>query len=211
MAEFPEAYKKGFVNFLNCKIDLSQRVLIPRIETQYWTKKAIKDIKKEKKKKKILDIFAGSGCIGISFLKNAQNLCQRVDFADINQKAIKQIKINLQLNKIPKNKYKVYQSSFFEKIKDKYDLILANPPYVAKNRIQEIGKSVLEYEPKIALFSGKEGLRHIKRFLKEAMHFLKKEGIIYLEFDPKQRIIPRSVSQGEPVALYFGIESFFIA
>ncbi len=187
MIEIPKAYKKGSVVFLNCKIDLSERVLIPRPETEYWVKKVIKEIKKNKEKVMVLDIFAGSGCIGIAILKNAANLCKRVDFTDVSSKAIKQIKKNLTINEIPQDKYKIYKSSFFQSLNKKYDLIVANPPYVAEKRIKEVGKSVLKYEPGIALFSGKEGLDHIKKFLKEAFNFLKKNGIIYLEFDPQQK------------------------
>ncbi len=186
--KLPKAYQKGFINFLNCKIDLSKRVLIPRIETMYWVKKAIKDIKKNNKEIEALDIFSGSGCIGVAILKKIPVLCHKLDFADKCQKAVNQIKINLKINNIPEEKYKVYKSSFFNKIpKKKYDFIFANPPYVAKKRISEVGKSVLKYEPQEALFSGEDGLGHIKEFLKKAKSFLKKEGCIYLEFDPQQK------------------------
>ncbi len=187
MTKIPKAYQKGFVDFLNCKIDLSQRVLIPRVETKYWVEKVIKEIKKENKVVDVLDIFSGSGCIGIAILKNIKEKCKRVDFSDIDSRAIKQIKINLDLNKILEEKYKIYQSSFFQKINKKYDLILANPPYVAQNRIQEVGESVLRHEPSLALFSGEDGMDHIKKFLEEAKIFLKKDGHIYLEFDPRQK------------------------
>jgi len=192
--EIPEEYLKGKTNFLNCKIDLSKRTFIPRIETEFWVKKAIANIKKQeagnKKTLNILDIFAGSGCIGIAILRACPKLCQRMDFFDIDNKAIEQIKINLKLNKIPKESYKVYQSDLFEALdhsKGGYDYIFANPPYVAENRINEVGDSSLAYEPKKALFSGKKGLNHIRKFLKQARSFLKENGVIYLEFDPQQK------------------------
>jgi release factor glutamine methyltransferase len=187
MSQIPKAYKKGFIDFLNCKISLSNKVLIPRPETEYWTKKLIQEIKKKKERIKILDIFSGSGCIGIAICKNIEDLCLEIHFSEKEEGAIKQIKKNLKINKIPKEKYKVLHSSFFDKVKDSYNLIVANPPYVAKRRIKEVGKSVLDYEPHQALFSGEEGLDHIKKFLKEAMNFLQKDGIIYLEFDPQQK------------------------
>lgn len=186
-AKIPIEYEKGFTEFLNCKIDLSKRVFIPRIETEFLVKKAIKEIKKrDRAQVRVLDIFAGSGCIGVSILKNVKN--SSVDFIDIDKKAIEQIKINLRLNKISPKRYGIYQSSFFEKLKsNKYDLIFANPPYVAEERLKEVGVSVLKYEPIRAFLSGKKGLDHIKKFLKEAEKFLSREGIIYLEFDPKQK------------------------
>ncbi len=185
-AEIPEEYSKGKIKFLNCKIDLSKRVFIPRIETEFWVKKAIKDLKKKQGIFDVLDVFAGSGCIGIAILKNIKN--SKVDFSEIDNKALEQIKINLELNKIPEQSYRIYQSDLFDALKNKkYDYIFANPPYIAENRINELGDSVLAYEPKKALFSGKKGLSHIKKFLKLARSFLKEKGIIYLEFDPQQK------------------------
>lgn len=177
--------------FLNSKIEISKKVFIPRIETEFWVKKAIGDCKSQilnwkLKKPKILDIFAGSGCIGIAILKNIKN--SFVDFVDIDRNAIEQIKINLKLNKVPKNRFKVYRSNLFEKLKrKKYDFIFANPPYVAKERLWEVQESVKKKEPRISWYGGKGGLKYILKFLKEAKNYLKEKGIIYLEFDPFQK------------------------
>ena len=184
--EIPLEYKKSFIRFLGCKIDLLKRPFIPRIETEYWVRKAIEELRIKNKELTILDIFAGSGCIGIAVLKHIKN--SYVDFADIDKKAISQIKLNLKMNKISPKRYEVFRSDLFEKLKSRtYDVIFANPPYIAKDRVEEVGKSVLEYEPKKALFSGKKGLNHIKRFLKETKRFLNKKGVIYLELDPLQK------------------------
>ena len=184
--EIPVEYEKGYTKFLNCKIDLRNRVFIPRIETEFWVRRAIKEISSLKERLKVLDIFAGSGCIGIAILKNIKN--SYVDFADTDKKAIGQIKINLKLNKIPRERYRIYKSDLFEKIKNKnYNYIFANPPYVAKERLKEVQPSVLKYEPKTSFLAGKRGLFYIRKFLKEAKRFLKERGTVYLEFDPLQK------------------------
>ncbi|MFH1181157.1 MAG: HemK family protein methyltransferase [bacterium] len=176
------------MQFLNCQIDLSRWNFRPRAETESWVKKALKKIsfQKEAKLLNMLDIFAGSGCIGIAVLKNIKNsFC---DFADIDERAVGQIKINLKLNKISQNRYKIYQSDLFKKIKNKkYDYIFANPPYVATERINEVQPSVLKSEPKKALFAGRKGLIVIKKFLTEAKNHLKKNSVIYMEFDALQK------------------------
>jgi len=193
--EIPIEYRKGFTKFLNCKINLSKRVFIPRIETEFWVKIAIKELP-ETRSLAILDMFAGSGCIGIAILKTCPEgfdraqpraFVRRVDFVDSDKKAIEQIKINLRLNHVPPNRYKIYKSNLFEKLKRKYDYIFANPPYVARERIKEVESSVLKYEPKIALLAGKKGLGYIKKFLKEAKNYLKENGKIFMEFDPLQK------------------------
>jgi len=183
--EIPNEYKKGFTKFLNCKIDLRNRVFIPRTETGFWVKKAIKELSSLREGLKVLDIFAGSGCIGISILKNVEN--SFVDFVDIDKKAIEQIKINLKLSRISPKRYKIYQSNLFEKLKGKYNYIFANPPYAAKEKIKEVQPSVLRYEPRRAILGGKKGLFYIRKFLKEAKKFLKPDGTIYFEFDPEQK------------------------
>jgi len=178
----------GYIKFLNCKIDLSKKVFIPRIETEFWVKKALKSIRttnNEQRTIKVLDIFSGSGCIGIAILKNIRK--SRVDFVDIDENAIEQIKINLKLNKISSKKYRVIKSDVFEKVKGKYDFIFANPPYVAKERLDEVQESVKKLEPKISWYGGREGLKYIKKFLKEAKNHLKENGIIFMEIDPLQR------------------------
>jgi release factor glutamine methyltransferase len=176
--------------FLNCKIDVSRGIFIPRLETEFWVKKALKDCKLQIAKCKLrgpkfLDIFSGSGCIGIAILKNIRRSC--VDFVDIDKNAIEQIKINLKLNKISPRRCRVIKSDIFERIKGRYDFIFANPPYVAKERLGEVQESVKKLEPKISWYGGRGGLKYIKKFLKEAKTHLKENGIIFMEIDPLQK------------------------
>ncbi len=183
----PVEYKRGRTRFLNCKIDLSEKTFIPRAETEFWVKKTRREMG-DGRTIRILDVFSGSGCIGVSLLKNIKTKKSSVDFVDIDEKAIKQIKINLKLNKISPARYRVIKSNLFKGLKGrKYDYIFANPPYVDRNRIKEVQPSVLKYEPGRALFGGEKGLFYIRRLLKEGGNFLKNNGIIYLEIDPLQR------------------------
>jgi len=178
----------GYIKFLNCKIDLSKEVFIPRVETEFWVKKALRSIRttnNEQRTIKVLDIFSGSGCIGIAILKNIRK--SRVDFVDIDENAIEQIKINLKLNRIPPKRYRIIKSDIFERIKGRYDFIFANPPYVAKERLNEVQESVKRLEPKISWYGGRGGLKDIKKFLKEAKNHLKENGIIFMEIDPLQK------------------------
>ncbi len=197
------------IKFINCKIDISRKVFSPRIETEFWVKKAIKEIRKIKKPFDILDVFAGAGCIGISILKAYPEICQGACFIDIDKEAIEQIKINLRFNKIYKKRYKIYQSNLFEKIKNnKYDFIFANSPYVALDRIYEVQKEVLEREPHTALFAGKNGMDYIKKFLSQVKKYLKPNGKIFLEFDPFQKEEIKGILEKKDFKFVFGKDQF---
>jgi len=139
-----------------------------------------------KDKTKILDIFCGSGCIGISLLKNIKNCF--VCFSDIDQRAIIQTKINLKIYNISFQRFSIVKSNLFDNISGKYDYIFANPPYVDPDRINEVDKDVLKYESRLALFGGKQGLFYIKKFLGKVKKFIKSSGKVYFEFDPFQMV-----------------------
>jgi len=160
-------YLIGFVEFLGCRIDLSKKPHIPRPETEYWTQRAVEEIRKANKKSiRVLDVFSGSGCIGVAVLKHIPSAT--VDFAEKDKKFCEQIAINVRLNNIDPKRYKIIQSDIFVKIMEKYDYILANPPYVPEKNAKSVQKSVLQNEPLTTIFGGEDGLKYIRKFLQEA-------------------------------------------
>ena len=178
--ELPIDYKRGFKDFLGVKVGLSFRPLIPREETEDWVREAIKEIKGE-----CLDLFAGSGCIGLSVLKNVPGTT--CDFGDIDESFLEGIGKSAEDNGIAKERFNLIMTDIFSSISKKYDFILANPPYVAEDRIDEVGDDVKEFEPAVALYGGRDGMDLINRFLEDAGKHLKKKGVIYMEFDPWQK------------------------
>lgn len=179
-------YLIGWAPFLDCRIDLSAKPLIPRPETEHWTKEILDEIKKSKSPKpKILDLFCGSGCIGVAALKHAPEAL--VDFSDIENKYFTGIKKSLRANKIDSKRAKYVRSDVLKNIgSKKYDYILANPPYIPTTG-RAVAKSVLSQEPKRALFAGKDGLQYIRRLLREGKDYLNPNGTIVIEFDPPQK------------------------
>ncbi|MBI2121594.1 MAG: HemK family protein methyltransferase [Candidatus Sungbacteria bacterium] len=183
----PIDYVIGWIPFLGCRIDLSLKPFIPRSETEYWVKQAIDGINLRfgGKPLRMLDIFAGSGCIGIAALKHLSNIW--LDFVEKNEQYIPQIQKNLVLNHIDSTRTNVIQSDIFENIHGNYDVIFANPPYVPLARRSTVAHSVCEYEPLTAVFGGTDGLDVIRRFLREARLYLNPEGIIWMEFDSPEK------------------------
>ncbi|MDD4409281.1 MAG: peptide chain release factor N(5)-glutamine methyltransferase [Candidatus Pacebacteria bacterium] len=186
MVEIPKEYQAGFVYFLGQRIDLSKKPLIPRPETEYWADIAIKDIANTKNSIiECLDIFSGSGCIGISLLAKVDDI--QCDLAEKEDAFLEQIRINIGVNNLTEKRFSIIKTDIFSEITKKYDYILANPPYVAENRIDEVGEDVLAHEPRVALFSGSDGMDIIRTFLVQARNHLKENGVIYLEFDQEQK------------------------
>lgn len=194
----PVDYVIGWVDFLGCRVDLSMRSFIPRPETEYWVGKAIEDINKfvfpfrskMKSRKGVircLDVFAGSGCIGVALLSHLPDAV--VDFAEQEEAPLKQIAINTALNKINPSRYRIIRSDMLSSLKasEHYDYIFANPPYIAEMRKADAQESVLTWEPHAALFAKDDGLSYIELLLKEAKHYLAKDGTMYIEFDTPQK------------------------
>ncbi|MDP2641263.1 MAG: peptide chain release factor N(5)-glutamine methyltransferase [Candidatus Yanofskybacteria bacterium] len=189
----PVDYLIGFVDFLGCRIDLSLLPFIPRPETEYWAEKAIEEIKKQKKPK-VLDLFSGSGCVGLAVLKHCPDAF--VDFAEREERALAQIQKNAELNHADAKRFRVLPSDVFSGIHEKYDFILANPPYIPEKRKHQVEEQVVDWEPWEALFGGPDGLDIIRRFLSEAPNYLKKGGVLYMEFDlSEKRAIERILKE----------------
>ena len=183
---YPLAYLIGNQPFLNTIIDLSQHPLIPRIETEYWINILIQALKKRKTKQiHCLDIFAGSGCLGIALLKNLPQI--KVDFAEKNKKFLKQIEINLKLNHISPDRYSLIMSDVFHSVSSRYNLIVANPPYVPPSHKKLVQREVIKFEPLSAVFAPDKGMFFIKKFINQLPSHLLSGGQAYLEFDSWQK------------------------
>lgn len=193
----PADYIIGNIPFLGRVIDLSFRPFIPRPETEFWTERAIKDLIHDKRPRpciRCLDIFAGSGCIGVAVLKHVPRA--HVDFAEKNERFLEQIRINIDHNNLnyrgPSSmtedgppRCRIIRSNIFSMVRGRYDYIFANPPYVGTG--ERVQKSVREHEPRDSVFAGKDGLRVIRPFLRAAKKHLAPGGVLYMEFGPRQK------------------------
>lgn len=161
---------------LNFYVD--ENVLIPRADTEVLVEEAINLCKD---RKKVLELCTGSGAIAVSMEKYVKDI--EITATDISKEALDIAKKNEQ-NLIEKPTIKFIQSNMFEKINEKYDIIISNPPYIKTEVINEYN---LEYEPKIALDGGKDGLDFYRIIIEEGYKYLNEEGIIALEIGYDQR------------------------
>jgi len=177
----PLAYVTGNTNFMGFDFFVDKNVLVPRQETELLVEKVIEVLKPlQKKKVFILDIGTGCADIAVSIAKLLKN--SKVYASDISSKALMVAKKNAVLNKV-KNKITFLKGNLFEpckKIKQKFDLIVSNPPYVPSNEIDRLQKE-LQFEPRIALDGGKDGLDFYRKLVNEAPLYLKKNGCLVFE------------------------------
>ncbi len=201
----PLAYIIGSIPFLNTTISLDSHPLIPRPETEYWVGKAIAHIKSKNSGDtpisaetgvkvrddipylKVLDLCAGSGCIGVAVAKAIP--AAYVTFVELDPAHLPTIRKNLQSNHIIDDRdisqHTLVQSDLFENVTEKFDFILTNPPYI-DSEAKTVAESVTSHEPHIALFGGQNGLELIERIINEANKYLVEQGVVYVEHEPAQ-------------------------
>ena len=182
----PIAYLIGKKEFWKYEFNITKDVLIPRPDTEIIIDQTLK-LTKNKSGLKILDIGIGSGCILLSILKERKNFYGTG--IDICKKTLNICKVNL--NKLGLfNRVKLFKSDIDNFNHGKYDLIISNPPYIKKFDLKCLERDVYDYEPKLALNGGLDGLKYIKKIILNSSNFLKRKGILILEigFDQTEKV-----------------------
>lgn len=157
-SHYPVQYLIGNVEFLNTIINVDERVLIPRFETELLVEKTIKRIKALNiQNPRIIDLGTGSGCIAISLKKNLPCFVTAID---ISEQAIELAKENALKNQV-EIEYKI--ENMINTNLEGYDVIISNPPYVKET--ESVGEET-KYEPQNALFAKNNGLYFYEEILK---------------------------------------------
>ena len=173
----PLQYITGSCEFFGREFFVDTRVLIPRPETERLIDEAIKSIK-HVRSPNILDIGTGSGCIAITLAKEIKNS---------NVIGIDKSIGSLQVSKKNSAELNVENVTFFEMDilnqypKEKFDLVISNPPYIPKSEMSGLMNDVKDFEPEIALTDFDDGLTFYKRISKIIPHILKDDSSCILE------------------------------
>ena len=173
----PIAYLTGKKEFWKYEFCINENVLIPRPDTELIIDEVLK-IFKYKNKVNLLDIGVGSGCIILSILK------EKINFSgtgiDLSNECIKLCKINAN-NLGIKNRLRLVKSDIDNFNNGKYDLIISNPPYIKKIDLKNLDKEIINFEPKLALDGGLEGMSEIRKVVVKSSELIKKGGKLILE------------------------------
>ena len=183
----PIAYLTNKKFFWNSEFFITNDTLIPRPDTELIVENSLR-VTKYKNKINILEIGVGSGCIILSILKERKK--SYGTGIDISQKCLNVSKFNA-LNLKISSRLKLYKSDVDKFNLGKYDLIVSNPPYIKNIDIKYLERDVVEFEPRLALDGGLDGLSEIRKVIKKSSELIKKNGKFILEigFDQKNKVI----------------------
>lgn len=171
----PISYIIGTHNFFGLNLDVDSHVLIPRHETEELVELVLQGLR-DRSFKKILDLCTGSGAIACA-LKYKAPYCD-IHASDVSQGALKIASKNASKHKLD---IIFHESDLVDSLFEKFDVVICNPPYIAKQDIGMLQPQVVNYEPHLALFGGEDGL-DFYRLLKENLpKILNQTAQIYLE------------------------------
>ena len=186
----PIQYLCGITFWRDLKLKVTNKVLIPRSETELIVDIVFNIFPRKSEKLFFAELGTGSGAISIA-LALAYPSSDGVA-TDIDQDALEIATKNF-INSSKQSNLKFYCGNWWsplESFKGKLDLAISNPPYIPKDTYEKLPKEVKNFEPKVALLGGEDGLKHIRKIIQKAPLFLKEKGWLILEnhFDQGEKV-----------------------
>ena len=178
----PLWYIIGDADFCGYTLKVDERVLIPRPETEELAMMAVNGLKEGYN---VLDLCTGSGAIAITIAKEAEKrkLDVKVTAVDISEDALQLAKQNAETNQA---NVLFIQSNLFARLRGRFDLIVCNPPYIPTEEIDHLQVEVKDFEPKLALDGGKDGLEIYRKIAEDAFKYLNRDGVLMFEVGENQ-------------------------
>jgi len=190
LSSWPIQYLCGITYWRDLKLKVTNKVLIPRPETELIVDIVFNIFRRKSEKLFFAELGTGSGAISIA-LAMAYPLSEGVA-TDINQDALEIATKNYK-NSSKQSNLKFYCGNWWsplENFKGKLDFAISNPPYIPQNTYEKLPKEVKNFEPKVALLGGEDGLEHFREIILKAPLFLKEKGWLILEnhFDQGEKV-----------------------
>ena len=198
LGEMPVEYATGKCEFAGQVFTVNQDVLITRVESEALVDLALENLpltiyhlprRQAGPPLAIAEVGTGSGAIGLSLAAqlSQKNIKYKLYLSDISEKAllVAQKNAKSQFADLQMHRLTFLYSNLLTNYPktQKFDLIIANLPYIPSQRVDHLDSSVKDFEPRVALDGGPDGLSLIKELVKQAPAFLKKHGTILLEID----------------------------
>ncbi|MCQ9199846.1 MAG: peptide chain release factor N(5)-glutamine methyltransferase [Prochlorococcus marinus CUG1437] len=186
----PIQYLCGITFWRDLELKVTNKVLIPRPETELIVDIVFNIFPRKSKKLFFAELGTGSGAISIALALTYPS--SDVVATDIDQDVLEIATKNF-INSSKQSNLKFYCGNWWsplESFKGKLDLAISNPPYIPKDTYEKLPKEVKNFEPKVALLGGEDGLKHIRKIIQKAPLFLKEKGWLILEnhFDQGEKV-----------------------
>ena len=180
---------------------IDESTLDPRPDSEIIIDTILNHFNNKSNKLRVLDLGSGSGCLGLSIM--AEYKKSKVFFFDASKETLEVVKFNAMKHKLY-NRAKFIHMNWFDKKWDKklleiikkikFDIIIANPPYIPSNEIKNLQIEVKNFEPLLALDGGKDGLDSYRCILPKVKNILAPEGKIFLEIGKDQEYLVSEIA-----------------
>lgn len=185
----PLAYVLGRWSFRTIEVLVDSRVLIPRPETEIIAGRALDKAHSVPAPRRIVDLGTGSGVIGLSLAAELPVSATEIWMTDVSEAALDLARANAAgLGRVGAN-VRIVGGSWFDalpdELHDSFDVVVGNPPYIADGD-DEVQPAVVDWEPRVALFSGVDGLDALRTIIDDAPKWLKPSGWLILEIGHRQ-------------------------
>jgi release factor glutamine methyltransferase len=180
----PVAYLLGEREFYGIMLRVDARVLVPRPDSERLVEVALDRTRARSMLGQALDLCTGSGCVAIAFAR--QRPTWRVTASDISPDALAVATDNAHRTGAIRNLRLVQGSLFAAVTTERFDLITANPPYIAAGELAELPVDVRDFEPRLALDGGADGLDFVRKIATEAPTHLTHDGVLAMEIGADQ-------------------------
>lgn len=181
LAGEPVAYIIGEWEFYGLSLDISRDVLIPRLDTELLAERGILKARESGEGARVLDLCAGSGCVGLAIAANAPEC--RVVLGELSEGALRVCKQNVRRNELNArvtclsvDALETPSSTLWD-----FDAIVCNPPYIPTMDIEALDISVRDYEPRMALDGGQDGLDYYRAIAAKWKSALRLGGTLIFE------------------------------
>jgi release factor glutamine methyltransferase len=177
----PTQYITGHQEFWGLDLIVTPAVLIPRPETEHVVENVLELVKQRdpEEKLRLIDVGAGSGCIALALASELSTV--EIHACDISEEALEIARINAARLRL-EHRIQFQRSDLLAAYPgEQFDFVVSNPPYVGESEADKVQRQVRDFEPKVAVFSGDEGIDVYRRLIPQARAALKPGGWLVME------------------------------